>query len=367
MIINELPQTRDLIEQGIARGLHIGAQLYVSISGKIVAELAIGEARPNVPMRSDSLVLWLSSCKPITAVAIMQQVEQGRLDLEAPVARYLPDFAQAGKQHITTSHLLTHTSGLSHVDIKPLHQSWDDIVAQIVEAPIEPGVAAGEKAAYQPLATWFVLGELIQTLSGRTLPKYVREKIFDPLDMPDSWIGMPQEKFNKYGERLAVLPNMQIAQQPPHPYSTPRGATACIPGGSGYGPIRELGHFYEMLLGGGQRNDVRILSADSVAQMTTRQRVGMFDETFQHKMDWGLGLIINSNQYGARSVPYGFGLHASEDAFGHGGAQSSVGFADPEHDLVVAVMLNGLPGEPKHQRRIREINTAIYEDLGISA
>ena len=91
----------------------------------------------------------------------------------------------------------------------------------------------------------------------------------------------------------------------------------------------------------------------------------MFDQTFQHKVDWGYGIIVNSNQYGAETVPYGFGRHASENTFGHGGAQSSVGFADPQHQLVVAAVANGCPGEELHNERFRELNSAIYEDLGL--
>ena len=131
--------------------------------------------------------------------------------------------------------------------------------------------------------------------------------------------------------------------------------------------MRELAAFYEMLLGQGSRGAVRLLKPQTVWQMTARVREGMFDETFRHTMDWGLGLIINSNRYGVETVPYGYGRHASASTFGHGGSQSSSAFADPERELVVAVVLNGMPGERKHNNRIRDINSAIYEDLGLAS
>ena len=93
----------------------------------------------------------------------------------------------------------------------------------------------------------------------------------------------------------------------------------------------------------------------------------MFDETFRHKVDWGLGFILDSNRYGAATLPYGFGLHASADTFGHGGQQSSADFADPGHGLAVAVIANGTPGEPRHNKRARELHTTIYEDLGLTS
>lgn len=91
----------------------------------------------------------------------------------------------------------------------------------------------------------------------------------------------------------------------------------------------------------------------------------MFDHTFKHVMDWGLGFILDSKQYGSDTVPYGYGDHASPRTFGHSGAQSACAFADPEHDLAVAWLCNGLPGEARHQLRQRAINNAIYEDLGL--
>jgi len=82
-------------------------------------------------------------------------------------------------------------------------------------------------------------------------------------------------------------------------------------------------------------------------------------------MDWGLGFILNSSLYGADTVPYSFGRHASPRTFGHGGAQSSVAFADPEHGLAVALLFNGMPGEARHHVRVREVLSALYEDLGL--
>jgi hypothetical protein len=100
--------------------------------------------------------------------------------------------------------------------------------------------------------------------------------------------------------------------------------------------------------------------------MTARQRVGLFDETFKHDMDWGLGMIPNNRRYGVETVPYGYGRYASDDSFGHSGSQSSVAFADSRRGLVVAVVLNGTCGERQHQPRMRAVVEAIYEDLGLA-
>ncbi len=184
--------------------------------------------------------------------------------------------------------------------------------------------------------------------------------------MRNCWLGMPHERYREYGDRIAILPDTEKPNRAAHRYSSERGATDCIPGAGGLGPMRELAMFYEMLLGGGQRSGVRVLAAESVAQMTRRQREGMYDETFKHRIDWGLGLILDSKRYGELNVPYGYGPFASDGAFGHSGSQSSVGFADPAHRLAVGCYLGGTPGEIKHQSRIRAVLAALYQDLGLA-
>ena len=111
---------------------------------------------------------------------------------------------------------------------------------------------------------------------------------------------------------------------------------------------------------------VRILSPESVQLLTTRQRIGMYDQTFRHVMDWSLGLIMSSNRYGDETVPYGYGVDCSDDTFGHGGSQSSVGFADPEFGLVVTVVMNGMPGEAIHHGHMNSFLAALYQDLGLA-
>jgi CubicO group peptidase (beta-lactamase class C family) len=133
------------------------------------------------------------------------------------------------------------------------------------------------------------------------------------------------------------------------------------------GPVRELGYFYEMLLGKGIRDGRRVLSPQSVEALVSGHRIGMYDHTFRHVMDWGLGFILNSARYGESTVPYGYGPHASPRTFGHGGSQCCTGFADPENRLAVAIAWNSRPGEAAHDRRLRETLAAVYEDLGLAS
>jgi CubicO group peptidase (beta-lactamase class C family) len=94
----KFPRTANLLNEGIQQRLHLGGQIFVSLKGHIVADEAVGESTPGRSMHTDDLPLWLSSTKPMTAVAIGQQEEQGRLDWDDPVAQFIPEFAQNGKR-----------------------------------------------------------------------------------------------------------------------------------------------------------------------------------------------------------------------------------------------------------------------------
>lgn len=386
---HSLPKTLALIEQGIRDGLHLGAQLYVSLRGEHVADFALGQARAGVAMRPDSLTLWLSSVKPVTAVAIARLWERGRLRLDQPVVRFIPEFGRHGKAGITVRHLLTHRGGFRPADRLPEDLGWADTLARICDTPLEPGWTPGHTAGYHLSSSWFVLGEIVRRVDSRPFERYVREELFEPFGMTDTWLGMPPEVFQRYGDRIAWMHVTERGTLKSHPsWNTEAGCAACRPGSNGRGPIRELGWFYEALLAelegrpakcpappfphagtppGGRIGGRHSLRPETVQNLIARHRTAVLDRTFNHVLDWGLGFLLNSNPPSRMHLPYTYGRHASVRAFGHSGAQSSTGFADPAHGLVVAWAFNGMPGERLHQRRAREVNSAIYEDLGLVA
>ncbi|MFL6200842.1 MAG: serine hydrolase domain-containing protein [Thermoanaerobaculia bacterium] len=367
-MLDRIPRTRQTLEEGIRAGLQLGAQLYASLNGEVAADDSLGEDLPGVPLTRDHLMLWLSSTKPVAAVAIARLWERGLLELDDPVARHIPEFAAQGKERITLRHLLTHTAGIRMLDTGWPRDPWEAIVARICAMKPEPRWVPGEKAGYNQASSWFVLGEVVRRLDGRPFDRYVREEVFEPLGMTDSWIGMPRERYLSYREagRIGAMWNTGKGAPEPHGWDSEARCTSVHPGGNGYGPMRELGRFYEMLLGVGGHGR-QILSPQAVEALTARHRVGMLDSTFKHVMDWGLGFIPNSALYGAETVPYAYGHHASRRAFGHSGYRSSVAFADPEHGLAVALVFNGTPANDAHERRIRAVLDALYEDLEIRA
>jgi len=362
-----LPRTIEVLQQGVETGLHIGAQGFVARDGKTVADFAIGESRPGVAMKRDTVMLWLSACKPVGAVAIAQLMERGKLDLDDPVARFIPEFGTKGKEAVTVRHILTHTCGFRWAHTGWPTDSWEQIVANLCDASLERGWVPGQKAGYHPNTSWFILGEIVHRIDGRLYEDYVRQEIFLPLGMNDSWIGMPDAKYEAYGQQLGAL--QQTDHQPIRtlpPWDSQEAFTHCRPAANGCGPARELARFYQMLLNHGELNGARLISADSVQLFTMRQRVGMFDHSFQHVIDWGLGFIINSERNAPGQIPYGFGPYASDNAFGHNGFQSTSAFADPDHGLVVVITPNGTPGDTAHERRLRAMLAAVYQDLKLA-
>jgi CubicO group peptidase (beta-lactamase class C family) len=352
-------RTIALIEKGLADGLHIGAQLYVSLEGELVADEAFGEARPGVKMRPDTLMPWLSAGKPVTAIAIGQLWEKGMLVVEDPVARFIPEFAVNGKEGITLRHLLTHTAGIRGTQTGWPQGTWDEIIASICRMRVEPGWAIGQKAGYHAATSWFILGELVQRVGGMPFAHYIHKHVFEACGMADCFVAMGPATIDAYGERMGIMWNTKA--QPPEAaqFETPEARAMTSPGAGLRGPIRELGKLYEALspssgTPGAGRGGGFLLHSPTISALTARHRTGLLDHTFKTIVDWGLGFILNSWFYGNENLPYSYGPHASRRTFGHSGAQSSAAFADPEHGLVIAFILNDMCGEVMHARRQRD-------------
>lgn len=359
----QLPRTTTVIEDGIRDGLHLGAQVYVSLEGKVLADGAVGEARAGVPLTPEHLIIWFSMTKATVAVSVAKAWERGLVDLDAPIAHYVPEFGVNGKERITLRHCLTHTGGFRPGDsvqgaAKEPEANWHEIVAGICEVPLEEGWSPGNDAGYHLTCGMTMLAEVLRRTDGRFYSQYVREEVFEPLGMTDCWVGMPRGKVDEYGDLVGTMHHTAGATPLPLDRLDSLGSlTRCSPGGGGRGPMRQLARLYEMLDGRGEREGVRILSPQTVDAITARHRVGIFDRTFGIALDWGLGFGIDSSSHGR---------HSSRRVFGHGGAQSSIAYCDPEHGLVVALQTNGMPGTPRHYARLAALADAVYEDVGLA-
>jgi CubicO group peptidase (beta-lactamase class C family) len=357
-----------VIESGIERGLHVGAQLYVSHNLEPVADLAFGVARDGVAMTPETIMLWMSATKPITVVALAQVWERDKIALDDPVAKYIPAFGAKGKDRITIRHVLTHTGGFRAAVGPWTADPWDSIIAQICDVEIEPGWIVGQTSGYHIAPAWYLLAEIVRRVSadGRPYSQYVREEVLEPLKMRDTWIGMPAERWREYGDRIAPM-HFGSTVKPPglYPYAPWSNSSEAVaierPGGNGRGPIHDLGRFYEAMLAGGEG----VITPQTIEAISARHTVGRPDKTLGYRLDRGLGVVLDSKDYGLESAWYG--TRCSRRTWGHAGYLCSVGFVDPENRLVLAAAFNGMTeDEPGlHGVRMRETIDAVYADLGL--
>lgn len=387
----DFPRLKDAIENGMAIGQHLGAVIHLRRAGEIVADFAIGDASldPQTPLKTEQKLLWLSAGKPLTALAIGILSDRGQLRFHDPVCAYIPDFAQNGKEKITIRHVLMQAHSYKPPRIDWPRQPREKVIETICAAEMFRGGTPGEFAAYDPQTGWYLLSEIVARITRSSNHVFVKEELLAPLGCEEASIGMSAGEWTAEqdaGNLVRLYDTTQSARENtnlleledasasgdavlPRPWvgDDANRAEAHNPGGGALGPARDLAAVYQCLLDDGRTPDGTVILRDStVKEMTTRQRIGLKDHTFKQVIDWGLGFLVNSARYGALALPYGYGRHASDDTFGHGGMQSSTGFADPDNQLCGAIIFNGLPGEPKHQKRIDTAMTALYEDLGIT-
>jgi CubicO group peptidase (beta-lactamase class C family) len=357
-----LPQTREVLEQGIAKKLHLGAQVFVMHKERVIGDFAVGESRPGVAMNGDTINPWTSAGKPVAAVAIAQFQERGVLDWDDRVTKFIPEFGANGKEEITIRHILTHTAGFRAVVGLRWDDPYDVAIAKICQARVEPRWTPGETAGYHTGSSWYVLAEIVRRLDGRSFDEYAREEIFLPLGMNDCWFTLSTETYRAFGTRIGFLYDTTTEELREAARSNTESDAAILrPGASARGPIRQLGRFYEMLANNGES----LLRPETARNLVSAQRVGLYDLTFKRVVDWSLGFIMK--RAGESSlVPYSYPSAAGSGTFGHSGNQSSCAFYDPQHQIAVAWFCNGMPGEEAHARRQGEINDAIYRDAGIA-
>src|SRR6516162_3707492 len=176
---------REALETNLSSGEELGASITVNLDGQNLVDIWGGwrdQARTQV-WDEDTIVNVWSTTKTVTSLAVLMLVSRGQVDVHAPVARYWPEFAAAGKERIEVRHLMSHTSGVSGLDqpatIEDLYD-WDRSTSRMAsQSPWwEPGAASGYHAAN----FGHLLGEVLRRITGRTLKAFVAEELAGPLD-----------------------------------------------------------------------------------------------------------------------------------------------------------------------------------------
>jgi len=343
---------RDVFAEQLAQPGELGAAVAVTLEGRRVIDLWGGyaDAARTRPWTPDTIVNLFSTTKGMTALCAHRLADQGKLDLDAPVARYWPEFAQAGKGAIPVRWLLDHSAGLVAVE-KPLPPEalydWGTMTgAYAAQAPWwEPGTRHG----YHALSFGWLVGEVVRRLSGRSVGRYFRDEIAGPLGA-DLFIGTPPELDARTAEIVSEPPKAgdptlaeMLAKAKPYvlkAFLNPvpgagggmngrswRGAE--IPAGNGHGSARALARIYGAVACGGTQDGVTLLSPAAIERARAEARHGP-DDVLPLVSRFAQGF-----QLGTESEPLGPGR-----AFGHSGAGGSLGVADPEARLGFGYAMN---------------------------
>lgn len=353
----------EVFRSQLSRGLHFGAQLYVSLRGEPVLDLWGGlcDRAGRIPVRRDTPFMVFSATKAFTSASIHLLADQGKIDIDAPVADYWPGFARRGKGKITIRHLLLHQAGI------PDKTGLGDLVSWLVPglparrvAALAPLHAPGEKTVYHKASAGFALGEIIRRVSGLGAGDFLRGSFLEPLGMGGSFAGLP---FGAMGRASRIYSGDPRQVSVARVFSLPLYRRMYLPAASLNTTARDLAVFYEMLCSGGIRGGRRYLSKEVVAGMTALRYDGP-DGDSGNRIRWASGFGLGGySPFPDKDIRH-MGRGASERTFGHSGQGGcAFGWADPPSGLVFAFLCNRfLPLEAAHLR-FQELADAFWSCL----
>jgi CubicO group peptidase (beta-lactamase class C family) len=334
----------DLLRQWVETDKVPAAGLCVGRKGKMVEPFLVGRQRPetNAPaLRPDALFLVASITKPVTVTAVLMLVERGELTLEDKVASFVPKFAANGKGEVQVRHLMTHTSGLpdmlpNNEQLRKAHKPLADFVQGVYKLPLL--FPPGTKVSYQSMGT-LMLAEIVHQISGKTLPEFLRQEIFEPLGMKDTSLGwVPARK-----ERIAAIRIPQESAELDWVWNSPYWLGFGAPWGGLITSPADFARFCLLMLGGGRLGDVRLLSPAMVRAMTSNQLAAMAQvpEEERRCRPWGLGWRLNWPGHSAN-----FGDLLGPRCYGHWGATGTLCWIDPDAEAF-CILFTTQPQEPE--------------------
>lgn len=342
-----------LLDEGDA-----GGSVAVFVDGRPVVDVWGGftDADRTIPWQRDTIVNVWSVTKTMTALCALVLADRGELDLDAPVARYWPEFAAAGKEKVLVRHLLAHTAGLPDWD-GPVAELYDWTSATARLAAQAPQWEPGSEAGYHSLTQGFLVGEVVRRITGRTLGAFFADEVAGPLGA-DFHIGLPAEHDHRVA--LTIPPPSRddgYAASAPAGGATPAAGTpirvhdgnsvawrrAQIPAANGLGNARSVALVQSVMACGGSVRGARLLSQAGCDRAREEQFHGD-DRVLGMPMRWGLGYGLFGNTYG------------------WGGWGGSLVMIDPDARMAVAYVTHQMR-EPADDHRGLEIVTAAYDGL----
>lgn len=354
--------------------LEVGASFAATINGKFVIDIWAGhaDAAKTSPWEQDTIVNVYSTTKVMTVLCTLMLVDRGLLDLDAPVAKYWPEFAQAGKENLPVRYLFSHTAGLPGFDEKiPVEAlyDWDRIINLL--AAQKPWWKPGTKSGYHAITHGYLLGELIRRITGKTVGTFFREEVANPLNA-DFHIGLPEELDSRVGELIPPeMPDLEkVAEQfnfdvsmaiktlsnPPltaELSKTRAWRGAEIPAANGHGNARSVARIISALACGGEVDNVRLLSLETIEKSIEEQSYGP-DLVLILPIRFGLGWGLTSKE-----MPIG----PNPRTFYWGGWGGSLAVVDLDAKLSFSYVMNKMNSNLTGDIRTVRLVRALYKAL----
>ncbi len=349
------------VERLYLSGVHPAIQLCIRRRGEVVLDRAIGHTAGNGPDDADSEVKTLvttetpicifSASKAVTAMLIHLLDERGLIRLDDPVCEYIPEFSVRSKQWITIRHLLIHRAGIPNppadvMDVDLLSQP-DEIIRVLCGLP--QTWRPGRQLAYHAITGGFLLAEVIRRVTGRDIRQFLDEEIRRPLGF----------RYFNYGVAPADVPHVArsyFTGPPPIPplaymlqralgldfreviriSNDARFLTTIVPAGNVVATANEMSRFFQLLLGGGELDGVRVFSPRTIRRATVEQSYFEIDWTLALPFRYSMGFMLGAEL---------FSLYGPDTRFvyGHLGFTNVVVWADPERELAAALLTTGKP------------------------
>ncbi|MAE96387.1 MAG: serine hydrolase domain-containing protein [Planctomycetota bacterium] len=370
-------RVREAFRENFDQRDEIGAAVAVTRDGEPVVDFWTGHADParTRPWQRDTLVHLYSTTKGLTALCAHRLADQGKLDLDTPVAHVWPEFAQAGKGEIPVRWLLDHRAGLPALrETQPPAQIYDwDAMCGALEAEA-PWFPPGEEIAYEAVTFGWLVGEVVRRVSGRTVGHYLRDEIAGPLGA-DVHNGLGDAEIRRCADIGALpVPDDLATDGEGDPFTTlpliafvnPTGTgdhnseahrRAEIPAINGHATARGLARIYGALIRGASQDGVTLLSPEAVDRLHVEGSSGT-DRTQGIEIRFGPGFMLNPTAPDTEPL-----YTRSPRCFGHNGAGGSVAFADPDTGLGFAYVCNRLGPHLDTDPRARALIAACEESL----
>jgi len=317
-----------------------GAVTLVGSKEKVLSVGASGEAdiATKRPMKTDSVGWIASMSKPVTGVAVMMMVEEGLIELDDPVAKYLPEFkdlkdADGKEVMVTIAQCMSHTAGLQ--DLSKEEEMEFSTLDQVMKATATRPVKFAPGSQWSYCQTGInVGGRIVEVVSQQTFPEFLEKRLFGPLGMKDTSFYPGKEQvermalaYNKEADGLKVVPARVLAGKD-------YGDTSRYPRANGglFSTAEDFGKFLSMVINGGEANGRRFLKPESIAEMTKSRTDGLQKVGFVEGNAYGIGWIRVVNPGGATA-----GL--SSGSYGHGGAYGTQAWIDPVKDRYSVLLI----------------------------